>query len=76
MSKFPSKETIKRLREQYPRGCRIELVQMEDPYAKLNPGDQGTVDFVDDAGTLHMIWNCGSTLGLIVGVDQFRKVVE
>jgi hypothetical protein len=53
MSKgFPSEETVRRLREQYPTGCRVELVSMSDPYAKLKPGDQGTVTFVDSIGTV------------------------
>lgn len=73
MNKFPSMETVKWLREQYPCGCRIELVHMDDPYAKLKPGDHGSVDFVDDAGVIQMIWDCGSTLGLIWGADQFKK---
>ena len=38
---FPSKETVDRLRAQYPPGCRVELVSMSDPYSKLKLGDQG-----------------------------------
>lgn len=29
MNSFPSKETVTRLREQYPKGCRVELVQID-----------------------------------------------
>jgi hypothetical protein len=35
--KIPSKETIARLRAEYPAGTRIELVSMDDPYSKLKP---------------------------------------
>ncbi len=37
---FPSKETVLRLKEQYPPGTRVELIYMDDPYSKLKPGDQ------------------------------------
>lgn len=32
---FPSKEIVDRLRQQYPKGTRVELVSMNDPYTKL-----------------------------------------
>ncbi len=52
MNKFPSKETVDRLRKQYPSGTRVELVRMNESYSKPKPGDKGTVDFVDDTGTI------------------------
>ena len=34
-----SEATVKRLKEEYPVGCRVELIHMEDPYnRKLTPG--------------------------------------
>jgi len=74
MNKFPSKETVERLRQMYPSGCRVELVSMDDPYTKLEPGDQGTVKFVDDIGTIFVNWDCGSGLGIAYGEDVCRKV--
>lgn len=71
---FPSKETVHRLRAEYPPGTRVELIRMDDPYATLKPGDQGTVSFVDDIGTIHIKWDCGSSLGAAYGVDMFRKL--
>ena len=35
---FPSRETVERLRREYPVGCRIVLDEMDDPYTKI-PGD-------------------------------------
>lgn len=72
MNKFPSKETVNRLREQYPQGCRVELVRMNDPYSKLKPGDKGTVDFIDDTGTIFCNWDMGSTLGVVYGEDSVK----
>ena len=56
-------------------GKRIELISTSDPYTTLKPGDKGTVDFVDDIGTIHISWDNGSKLGLVPGEDQF-KILE
>jgi hypothetical protein len=74
MHKFPSKETVKQLRKQYPTGTRVELLRMNDPYSRLKPGDTGTVTGVDDIGTIHVNWDCGSTLGIAYGEDECRKI--
>ena len=74
MQGFPNKQTIERLRKMYPRGTRVELVSMNDPYAKLIPGAQGTVQFVDDIGTIFVNWDCGSGLGIAYGEDVIRKI--
>jgi len=52
-------------------GRRIRLVHTDDPYTNLQPGAEGTVEFVDDAGTVHVKWDDGSTLGMISGVDEW-----
>ena len=73
---MPSKETVERLREEYPEGTRVALVQMNDPYSRLNYGDKGTVRCVDDMGTIHVRWDCGSGLGIAYGEDSCRKIDE
>ncbi len=74
---FPSREVVENLRKQYPEGTRIALVHMgDDPYSTLVPGDRGTVKSVDDAGTIHVSWDCGSGLGLAYGEDACRKLTE
>jgi hypothetical protein len=74
--RMPSKEMIESLRERYPKGTRVELVSMDDPYTNLKPGDKGRVDFVDDGGTLHCSWDNGSHLGVVYGVDRVRKIAD
>ena len=59
------------IKEQYPKGTRIRLNSMEDPYAPIAPGTEGEVDFVDDLGSLHMKWSNGRSLALIPGEDSF-----
>ena len=67
-------ERIKMYKEMYPAGTRIELISMEDPYAPIEAGTQGTVVCVDDMGTIHMKWDNGRSLGLIPWEDSFQKI--
>lgn len=71
------KEIVEHLREQYPKGARVELVSMYDPFnTKLYPGCRGTVVGVDSIGTIHVAWDCGSSLGVVYGEDSCRRVTE
>lgn len=68
---------LKQLRDNFPAGTRVELINMNDPYnKKLVPGCKGTVRCVDDCGTIHVSWDCGSSLGVVFGEDSCRKVIE
>ena len=66
-------ETILRLRDGFPRGCRVELVRMDDPQAPPI-GTLGTVIGVDDVGTIHVNWDNGSGLGVAFGEDDCRRI--
>lgn len=70
---FSEEQRIRALKEEYPKGTRIHLVSMKDCQA-LAPGTEGTVDHIDDIGTIHVNWDNGSTLGLIIGDDLFWKL--
>ena len=73
--KIIDKETLEYLRLQYPKGTRVELVKMDDPYnTVLHPGSLGTVIDVDDIGTIHVAWDCGSSLGVVYGEDICKKL--
>ena len=61
-------------KEMYPKGSRIELVEMNDDLCPVPSGTQGTVEFVDDMGQIHMKWDNGRTLALIPGEDSFKKI--
>lgn len=72
---IPSPEMVEYLRKQFPRGTRVELVSMNDPYnKKLKPGDQGTVTYVDDVATIFVDWDCGSGLGVAYGEDCVKRL--
>ncbi|MBN2882066.1 MAG: DUF4314 domain-containing protein [Clostridia bacterium] len=74
MSGFKSRKEVENIKAQYPVGTRVELIGMDDPYAPIESGTQGTVEIVDDAGTLHMKWDNGRTLGIVPGEDQFKVI--
>ena len=74
---IPSEAVVKSLKEKYTEGTRVELVKMDDPYnTKLVPGCRGTVRFVDDMGTIHVRWDCGSSLGVSYGEDSCKIIEE
>ena len=43
MNGYPSRETIEHLRKEYPQGCRIELVRMDDPLSRIR--DNGSYQY-------------------------------
>lgn len=65
-----------RMQKLYPEGTRLVLNSMNDPYAPVPPGTRGTVDFVDDAGQIHMKWDNGRTLAIVPSEDDFRKLTD
>ena len=71
--RFPNSETVERVREQYPIGCRVELVRMDDPQAPPT-GTMGTVIGVDDTASIMVHWDNGSGLNVIYGEDICRRI--
>lgn len=57
-------------------GDRVMLDHNGDRYSNRQPGSIGTIDFIDDAGTIHVVWEDGGRLGLIEGEDRWHVVVE
>lgn len=71
--KFPSKEQLAEIRNEYPVGCRVELVSMDD-FQAPPIGTRGTIKGVDDAGNLLVRWDNGSRLNAVLGVDVVCKI--
>ena len=70
---IPSREIVNQLRNEYPAGTRIELTSMDD--AQAPPiGTLGTVQDVDDMGSIMVHWDNGSSLNLVYNVDSCKKV--
>ena len=47
---------------------------MDDSYHPIKQGMRGEVINIDDIGTLHMKWQNGSGLGVVVGEDSFKVI--
>lgn len=70
---YIDEKELERLRSDYPIGARVELLHMDDPFnTRVFPGEKGTVLCVDDVGTIHVRWDCGSRLGVAYGEDSCR----
>lgn len=73
--RLPSEKEVERIRKNYPAGCRVELVKMDDVQAPP-VGTRGTVLGVDDTESLLMRWDTGSGLNVIFGEDIVKKIAE
>ena len=68
-----SQKTLDKLRTQYPKGTRVKLIKMND-YQAPPKGTQGTVLGVDDAGSIMVSWDTGSSLSVVCGEDIVEKL--
>ena len=68
---FPSESFVNSIKERYPVGTRVIVYSMSDP-RPVPCGTAGTVNHVDDIATIHVDWDNGRRLGLIVGEDSFE----
>ena len=76
MCEWIEEDKVELYRELYPKGTRVELIKMNDPYAPVPAGTRGTVEFVDDAGQIAMKWDNGRSLALIPSEDIFKKIFD
>ncbi len=75
MNNFPSRETVERIHKQYPVGCQVELVRMDD-FQAPPMGTKGIVTGVDDTGSIMVRWENGSSLNVVYGEDLCRIIEE
>lgn len=73
--RFPSKEIVEQVKKEYPTGCRVELLKMNDCIAPPI-GTKGTVIGVDSIASVMVAWNNGSSLHVVYGEDICRKIKE
>ena len=66
------KRILETIKQQYPAGSRVELVQMDDVQAP-QIGTLGTVVGVDDMGSLLVSWDNGSSLNVLYQIDRIKK---
>lgn len=54
----------------------IRSTEIQDSYAPVPSGTEGTIYFIDDAGQIHMQWDNGRSFALISNVDKFSVVAQ
>ena len=64
------------MKERYPAGTRIMLLQMGSDPRPVEPNTKGTVVAVDDIGTIHCDFDNGRGLGIVPGEDSFRTLTD
>ncbi len=73
---FPSESYLEQLRKKYPVGTKLQLISMRNETYPVLPVTVGEVTHIDDAGSIHMRWENGSSLALIPEIDSFQTVSE
>lgn len=68
-----NKRNIESMRRRYPAGTRVKLNSMTGE-SRMPAGLEGSIQFIDDIGDLHVDWDNGSTLALIPGEDSFSVI--
>ena len=72
------RDTIEWLKKEYPKGTKVELIHLDDPYRNIPAGFFGfvvfVVVFVDVAGLFLSLWVIEGFLALIYGVDEWKKL--
>lgn len=73
MMRFITTEQLADLRNCYPVGCRVRLLEMDDQQAPPI-GTCGTVTGVDDTGSIMVAWDNGGSLNVLYGIDRCQKI--
>ena len=72
---FQSTAEIEGIRQVYHKGVRVKLLRMNDSYY-VEEGTLGTVQMVDDAGTIHVKWDNGRRLGVVLEAGDMVEVIS
>ena len=68
------KQDVAEIKNKYKEGMKVKLIKMYDYIEPIPPLTTGIIEHIDDIGTLHVIWEGGKRLGLVVGIDEFKII--
>ena len=71
MLAFPSKEEIREIKKRFKPGVRVTMDHMCITPTPIPDGTKGTVKYVDDAGTIHCLFDNGKSYGMSLYSDCF-----
>lgn len=68
-------QNISDIKEKYKVGTKLRLKEdLKDDYRTIKAGEKCIVEHIDDIGTIHVVWENGSTLGLLTDIDNFEII--
>ena len=67
-------EEVLKVKEKYIKGTRIHLNKTIEDIHPVRAGEEGVVDFVDDAGQIWVAWDSGRHFPLEPEIDDFSLV--
>ena len=68
--------TPERVKQIYPVGAPVEVVNIRSHPVDIYPGTKGEVMFVDDAKVIHIRLTNGNTLTAHFGEDHVTRILE
>lgn len=71
-----NKKRIEMMKQRYPEGTRICLDNMDNDPNPIPPGSKGTVQFVDDMGTVFCKFDSSRSFGVVPGEDGFHTIQQ
>lgn len=74
ISKKHSKKEIEKIKKIYIPGQKLELINLYSSFNVLIPGTKGMIEFIDDLGNIHVIWEHKKNIQLVVGIDEFKII--
>lgn len=74
VAKKHTKEEIEKIKETYIPGQKIELINLYSSFHLLLSGRRGMIEFIDDLGNIHVIWERNLNVPLVVGIDEFKII--
>ena len=70
---MPNNEEVRKAKDTYLPGMRVRLLKMDDAQAPA-VGTEGIVIGVDDIGSVMVGWDNGSSLSVLLGIDEIEIV--
>ena len=67
-------QDVDKIKKKYKVGMKVRLIKMYDYISPIPPLTTGIIENIDDMGTLHILWENGKILGVIVGIDKFEII--
>lgn len=68
--------TAERVKQLYPAGVPVQIVNIKSHPVDIYPGTRGEVMFVDDASVIHIRLRNGNTLTAQYGEDYVTRVFD